>query len=148
MNHTNSRPPLLKRGTLLERAIVALPRMYKTVLMLRDVEEITTVEISAALDIAESTVKVRLHRARALLRRELFQRAGATSAEAFQFPATRCDRVTSQTQTVLGVTQTGDSSLSIRPEMDVLLVETSAERHGHESSQEDEELAPSRRSDC
>jgi RNA polymerase sigma-70 factor (ECF subfamily) len=45
------------------------------------------------LELTEEAVKVRLHRARAMLRRELFTRVGATSAEAFQFHAVRCDRV-------------------------------------------------------
>ena len=78
---------------LLEDAILALPDAYRTVLMLRDVEEMSTAETAAALDISEENAKVRLHRARALVRKELYARAGATSAAAFQFPATRCDRV-------------------------------------------------------
>ena len=95
---------------LLEQAIVALPRIYRTILVLRDVEEMTTMETAAALDITEDAVKVGLHRARALLRRELFKKAGATSAEAFQFPATRCDRVTSKTLAALRIVSAADSS--------------------------------------
>ena len=78
---------------LLEEAILALPDAYRAVLMLRDVEEMNTAEAAAVLDISEENVKVRLHRARALLRRELYARAGATSTAAFQFGAARCDRV-------------------------------------------------------
>ncbi|HET9754055.1 MAG TPA: RNA polymerase sigma factor, partial [Myxococcales bacterium] len=78
---------------LLEEAILALPDAYRAVLMLRDVEEMNTAEAAAVLDISEENVKVRLHRARALLRRELYARAGATSTAAFQFGASRCDRV-------------------------------------------------------
>ncbi|HEU5451422.1 MAG TPA: RNA polymerase sigma factor [Terriglobales bacterium] len=78
---------------LLEEAILALPDAYRGVLMLRDVEELTTEEAAAILQITEQNVKVRLHRARAMLRRELFARAGAASSAAFLFPATRCDRV-------------------------------------------------------
>ncbi len=78
---------------LLEEAILALPDAYRAVLMLRDVEEMNTADAAAALDISEENVKVRLHRARALLRRELYARAGATSTAAFQFGAARCDRV-------------------------------------------------------
>jgi RNA polymerase sigma-70 factor (ECF subfamily) len=61
--------------------------------MLRDVEEMSTAEAADALDMTEENVKVRLHRARALLRKELYARAGATTATAFQFMGTRCDRV-------------------------------------------------------
>ncbi|MGZ4789697.1 MAG: RNA polymerase sigma factor [Terriglobales bacterium] len=78
---------------LLEEAILALPKSYRTVLMLRDVEEMSTAEAAEALEMTEENVKVRLHRARALLRKELYARAGATTSAAFQFMATRCDRV-------------------------------------------------------
>jgi RNA polymerase sigma-70 factor (ECF subfamily) len=78
---------------LLEEAILSLPHPYRAVMMLRDVEEMTTAEAAVALDLSEDAVKVRLFRARAMLRKELFARAGATSAAAFQFHASRCDRV-------------------------------------------------------
>jgi RNA polymerase sigma-70 factor (ECF subfamily) len=80
---------------LLENAILALPETYRSVLILRDVEEMNTAEAATCLDLTEQNLKVRLHRARALLRKELYARAGADSADAFQFPATRCDRVVS-----------------------------------------------------
>lgn len=78
---------------LLEEAMLSLPDGYRTVIMLRDVEEMDTAEAAEVLDITEENVKVRLHRARTMLRRELYSRAGATSSASFQFPATRCDRV-------------------------------------------------------
>ncbi|HWR13842.1 MAG TPA: RNA polymerase sigma factor [Terriglobales bacterium] len=78
---------------LLEQAILSMPYPYRTVLMLRDVEEMTTAEAASALGLTEDVVKVRLHRARGMLRKELFTRVGATSASAFQFLAPRCDRV-------------------------------------------------------
>jgi len=79
--------------SLLEDAILKLPLDYRTVVMMRDVEEMSTTETASALALTEEAVKVRLHRARAMMRRELFARVGATSAEAFQFQAPRCDRV-------------------------------------------------------
>jgi RNA polymerase sigma-70 factor (ECF subfamily) len=45
------------------------------------------------LDLTEENVKVRLHRARALLRRELFARAGAQRGNAFPFMGARCDQM-------------------------------------------------------
>ena len=48
----------------LEGAIMALPDDYRTVLMLRDVEEMNTAETAEALQISEESVKTRLHRAR------------------------------------------------------------------------------------
>lgn len=80
---------------MLEQAILRLPLNYRTVVMMRDVEEMSTAETAAALDLTDEAVKVRLHRGRAMLRRELFARVGATSATAFQFHAVRCDRVAS-----------------------------------------------------
>jgi len=78
---------------LLEEAVQSLPEMYRTIFVMRDVEELSTAETAELLDVSEENVKTRLHRARAMLRRDLYQRAGATSTAAFQFHATRCDRV-------------------------------------------------------
>jgi RNA polymerase sigma-70 factor (ECF subfamily) len=78
---------------LLERAILALPEKYRTVLMMHDVEQMTTDETAALLETTEQAIRVRLHRGRALVRRKLFAMVGATSASAFQFQAPRCDRV-------------------------------------------------------
>jgi RNA polymerase sigma-70 factor, ECF subfamily len=79
---------------LLEAGILALPAIYRTVLMLRDIEEMSTSEAAEVLEVSEEAVKVRLHRARALLRKELYARAGATSSMAFQFLGPRCNRIT------------------------------------------------------
>lgn len=87
---------------LLEEAILALPQNYRTVLMLRDVEEMNTAEAAEVLDMTEDNVKVRLHRARALLRKELYARAGAKTSAAFQFMATRCDRVVARVMRRIG----------------------------------------------
>lgn len=48
-----------------------LPENYRTVLILRDLEELKNNEISEVLDISLETVKIRLHRARARLKKEL-----------------------------------------------------------------------------
>jgi RNA polymerase sigma-70 factor, ECF subfamily len=80
-------------AALLEDSILALPPVYRTVLMLRDIEERSTSETAEVLAITDTNVKVRLHRAHELLRTELMTRAGATSPQAFMFPATRCNRV-------------------------------------------------------
>jgi RNA polymerase sigma-70 factor (ECF subfamily) len=78
---------------LLERAIEALPDDFRAVLILRDVEEMDTAEVAAALDISEENVKVRLHRARALMRKKLYISINGKRKEAFPFHAVRCDRV-------------------------------------------------------
>ena len=78
---------------LLEEAVLALPEEYRVVVMLRDVEELSTSATAAALEITEENVKVRLHRGRAMMRRGLFARVGETAKETFSFMGVRCDRV-------------------------------------------------------
>lgn len=78
---------------LLEEAVEKLPDTYRVIFMLRDIEELDTSEAAEILEITEENVKVRLHRARALLRKSLYARAGMEAKEAFSFHAVRCDRV-------------------------------------------------------
>lgn len=78
---------------LLEEAVEKLPDAYRTIFVLRDVEEMSTTDTADVLEISEDNVKVRLHRARALLRKSLYARAGMERKEAFNFQAVRCDRV-------------------------------------------------------
>jgi RNA polymerase sigma-70 factor (ECF subfamily) len=78
---------------LLEEAVEKLPDAYRTIFILRDVEDMSTTDAADVLEITEENVKVRLHRARALLRKSLYARAGMERKEAFNFHAVRCDRV-------------------------------------------------------
>jgi RNA polymerase sigma-70 factor (ECF subfamily) len=78
---------------LLESAIEALPGHYRAVFVMREVEGMSTAETAECLEITEKTAKTRLHRARMLLREDLYQRAGVVSAAVFPFQAPRCDRV-------------------------------------------------------
>lgn len=52
-------------------AIDQLPEAYRTVLLLRDIEELGSTEVASLLDISEGNVRIRLHRARAALKRLL-----------------------------------------------------------------------------
>ena len=61
-------------GALLREAIDALPGIYRNVVLLRDIEEMDIRETAGALGITEGAVKVRLHRARALLQRSMAPR--------------------------------------------------------------------------
>lgn len=83
-------------GQLLEEAVLDLPEQYRTVIMPGDVEELSTAETAAALELTEQNVKGRLHRGRAMMRDRLFARVGA-SGKMHSFMGVRCDRV------VLGV---------------------------------------------
>lgn len=79
--------------THLDSAVEALPEEYRVVFVLRAVEELSTAETAESLDISEENVKVRLHRARAMLRRDLLERAGPGIAALYQFAGERCDRM-------------------------------------------------------
>jgi RNA polymerase sigma-70 factor (ECF subfamily) len=59
----------------LQRAVAALPLRARSVLVLHDIEGWTHVEIARALDLAPGSCKAHLHRARALLRAQLEDRA-------------------------------------------------------------------------
>ena len=55
-------------GALVRRSIDQLPPTYRTVLVMRDLEELDTGEVAARLGISPNAVKIRLHRARQALR--------------------------------------------------------------------------------
>lgn len=77
-------------GNALETAIAHLPEKYRLVFMLREMEELTVKETAEVLDIEESNVKVRLNRAKAMLRQHLTQRI---KDQAYTYHLTRCDRL-------------------------------------------------------
>jgi RNA polymerase sigma-70 factor (ECF subfamily) len=79
--------------SVLERAIEALPEHYRSVFILRVVEGLDVHETAHALDIGVENVKTRLHRGRAMLRKDLQRRAGIVAPELFPFHLSRCDRV-------------------------------------------------------
>lgn len=78
---------------LLERAIDSLPETFRTVFVLRDVEEVSIKEAASLLGIREETVKTRLHRARRLLRQILSQQLASGLKDVFPFAGERCDRL-------------------------------------------------------
>jgi RNA polymerase sigma-70 factor (ECF subfamily) len=61
----------LAEGEEVGRALAALPEVFRTAVLLRDVEEFSYQEIARILDIPVGTVMSRIHRGRALLRRAL-----------------------------------------------------------------------------
>ncbi len=56
---------------LIQRAVEQLPKIYRQVFLLRDVEELTISETAEALNISIPSLKVRLHRARMMLQKQL-----------------------------------------------------------------------------
>ncbi len=76
--------------TLLEKAIVELPEKYKLVFVMREIEEMSTIETMEVLNLTESNVKIRLSRSKELLREKL---AGKKLKEVFKFKIPYCDRI-------------------------------------------------------
>ena len=83
----------LEMRAILENAVAALPETYRTVFVLRSIEDMSTEETAECLDLSLDAVKTRLHRARGLLRRELLARAGTSVAPLYSFAGARCDRI-------------------------------------------------------
>jgi len=83
----------VEMSKILEQAIENLPEAYRAVVMMRDVEDMSTAETAECLSLTEGNVKVRLHRAHGMLRKELYETARISAADAFPFHAPRCDRV-------------------------------------------------------
>jgi len=78
---------------LLEAKIDELPDAFRTVFVLRAVEELSVEETAAALDIPEATVRTRFFRAKGLLREALSQEIDLAHGDAFAFAGARCDRI-------------------------------------------------------
>jgi len=78
---------------LLERRIDELPVAFRTVFIMREVEDMTVDETSACLDIPPATVRTRLFRARALLREALARDIDTAATDVFGFAGERCDRI-------------------------------------------------------
>ncbi len=60
---------------------------------MRDVEEMSVAETAECLGISQENVKVRLHRARGLLRKRLYEMFGSKVPDVFRFHLYRCNRI-------------------------------------------------------
>jgi RNA polymerase sigma-70 factor (ECF subfamily) len=78
---------------LLEAKIDELPDAFRTVFVLRALEELSVEESAVALDIPEATVRSRFFRARGLLREALSKEIDLAYGDAFAFAGARCDRI-------------------------------------------------------
>ena len=77
----------------MEARIDTLPDAFRTVFMLRAVEELSVEEVAVALEIPEATVRARFFRARGLLREGLASDVDLAIGDAFSFAGARCDRI-------------------------------------------------------
>jgi RNA polymerase sigma-70 factor (ECF subfamily) len=76
-----------------ERALEQLMPSHRVVVLLRDVEHMTTSEAAAVLEVSEENVRVRLHRARARLRELVVRELGVEVEDVLRFDGERCDRL-------------------------------------------------------
>lgn len=81
---------------LLETSISKLPSKYRTVLMLRDIEQLSTQETAEILALNLQTVKTQLHRARQQLKTELSKHIVESLDDTFLFLGSRCANMTEQ----------------------------------------------------
>lgn len=88
---------------MVEQATDSLPEAFRTVFMARVIEGMDVGETADLLGIKPQTVKTRLHRARALVRKELDARLGPILLDAFPFAGRRCDRLTAAVMERLGL---------------------------------------------
>ncbi|GEO12252.1 sigma-70 family RNA polymerase sigma factor [Segetibacter aerophilus] len=79
--------------SLIEKAIIKMPVDYRMVFSLREVNGLSVHETAHTLNITESNVKVRLNRAKAMLRKELEKMY--SPEEIFQFNLIYCDKIVS-----------------------------------------------------
>jgi len=78
---------------LLELAVDSLPQDFRTVFMLRVIEQLSVAETAASLGINEATVKTRLHRAKVRLRENISRRLRREHLTLFEFGGATCDRI-------------------------------------------------------
>ena len=78
---------------LLEAKIDGLPEVFRTVFVLRALEELTVEETAASLGIPVATVRTRYFRAKGLLREALAREIDFAFGDAFAFAGARCDRI-------------------------------------------------------
>ena len=82
---------------IVEKAIDLLPEKYKIVYMLKEVQNLEISEISDSLGLSNSNVKVRLHRARNMMKDTIMKFSDAKNA--FEFGNSKCDRLVDQVMT-------------------------------------------------
>jgi RNA polymerase sigma factor (sigma-70 family) len=78
---------------ILERRIDELPAAFRTVFVMREVEDMSVDEVAECLSISPATVRTRLFRARALLREALARDIDVATGDVFSFAGARCDRI-------------------------------------------------------
>ena len=98
-------------GQVLERLIDELPDAFRTVFMLRAVEQCSVCMTAEILDMEQATVKTRYHRARKQLQKRLLDFGAKSGLKVHEFAGHRCDTVVNE---VMGRLRTL-SSMPVEP---------------------------------
>jgi RNA polymerase sigma-70 factor (ECF subfamily) len=94
---------------LIEAHIDRLPDAFRSVFILRAVEECSVEDVAAALNLPEATVRTRFFRARGLLREGLSRDIDLALGDAFSFDGERCDRIVARVLRAASSSGNGDS---------------------------------------
>ena len=89
--------------SILTAAIDSLPQALRIVFVLREIEGLSTLATSEALQLSSEAVRVRLHRARLTLRRAVENQVGKEVQALFTFAGARCDRTVVQVLRKVGL---------------------------------------------
>lgn len=84
----------------LENAVDSLDPKYRIIYIMKEVEEMSLKEIAIALDLTLANVKVRLHRAKEMLKANLYE--ASKDKNIFEFGFSRCDRITENVMKMIG----------------------------------------------
>src|SRR5262245_12275142 len=87
---------------ILESKLDELPEEFRTVFVLRSVEELSVEETAACLGIPEATVRSRHFRAKGLLREALAREVDLAERDIFEFGGQHCDSVIAHVLARLG----------------------------------------------
>lgn len=86
-------------GSVVEKALVLLPLDYRMVFSMREMNGLSVAETADALNITDSNVKVRLNRAKSMLRKEIEK--WYTPEEIFEFNLIYCDTMVNRVMAVI-----------------------------------------------
>lgn len=97
-------------GSVIEKALIKIPFDYRMVFSLREITGLKVDETAEALNISESNVRVRLNRAKAMLRKEVEK--SYTAEEIFEFKLVWCDKMVKNVMEKIWNYNSGHSSIS------------------------------------
>jgi RNA polymerase sigma-70 factor, ECF subfamily len=96
----------------LEDAVDALPEVFRTVLVLRVIEDLSGVEVAVCLGLNETTVRTRLYRAQQRLKADVARQLRAEAFNIYELTNERADRIVTQVFGKLHTAGTAASSES------------------------------------